>query len=76
MTPDYEAVIRFLKCTPFSGYQSVPLPFGLMIPGTDRQPTANQVFSGGIVGKTVLDVGTHYGVDVPPSGVEAGSIHH
>lgn len=61
MAADYETVSQFLRDNQFTGYQRVPLPFGLAIPGNDRQPTADRVFSGGVIGKTVLDVGTYYG---------------
>jgi SAM-dependent methyltransferase len=61
MTADRQAISQFLEETEFSGYQAVPLPHGLSVPGVDRRPTADVVFSGGVAGKSVLDVGTHYG---------------
>lgn len=54
-------VDRFLADTPFSGYQSVPLPGGRQVPGKDRMTTAEVVFRQGVRGKSVLDIGTYYG---------------
>jgi len=51
----------FLSTTKFSGYQSVPLPYGLSVPGTDRSVTADVIFGSWIANKTVLEVGTYYG---------------
>lgn len=56
-----EDVDRFLKDTRFSGYQSVPLPYGKRVPGRDRMRTADLVFREGIQGKSVVDIGTYYG---------------
>jgi SAM-dependent methyltransferase len=61
MTADRQAISQFLEDADFSGYQAIPLPHGLSLPGADRRPTADVVFSGGVAGKSVLDVGTHYG---------------
>lgn len=58
---DELSVQQFLAETSFSGYQRVPLPYGLHVPGTDRQNTADVVFRAGVEGKSVLDVGTYYG---------------
>ena len=57
-----EEVEAFLAETQFSGYQRFPLPHGLEIPGVDRKERADQVFSMDLAGKSVLDVGTKYGV--------------
>ena len=57
-----EEVERFLAETRFSGYQGVPLPHGLRVPGQDRSKRADQVFSMDLTGRSVLDVGTSYGV--------------
>jgi 2-polyprenyl-3-methyl-5-hydroxy-6-metoxy-1,4-benzoquinol methylase len=59
LTP--EAVEEFLRTTKFSGYQSVPLPFGLTVPGTDRKACADRVLPHDLNGKSVLDIGTYYG---------------
>src|SRR5512139_1669559 len=40
---------------------AVPLPHGLELPGAPRSRAVEQVFSGGVQGKRVLDVGTYYG---------------
>jgi SAM-dependent methyltransferase len=55
-------VEAFLRSTSFSGYQEVPLPHGLKVPGTDARARMEQVFSFDIRGRSVLDVGTFYGV--------------
>jgi len=57
-----EEVEAFLQETSFSGYQSVPLPHGLRVPGVDRHERANQVFALELEGRSVLDVGTSYGL--------------
>ena len=56
-----EDVEAFLEETSFTGYQSVPLPHGLQVPGVDRRERADQVFSMPLEGRSVLDVGTSYG---------------
>lgn len=57
-----EEVREFVAQTSFSGYQAVPLPHGLTVPGIDRGERADQVFSMDLSGRSVLDVGTSYGV--------------
>jgi len=57
-----EEVERFLAETEFTGYQEVPLPHGLSVPGVNRKKRADQVFSMDVAGRSVLDVGTAYGV--------------
>jgi SAM-dependent methyltransferase len=57
-----EEVETFLAETKFSGYQEVPLPHGLRVPGLSRKKRADQVFAMDVAGRTVLDVGTSYGV--------------
>jgi SAM-dependent methyltransferase len=59
--PTREDVERFLATTDFSGYQAIPLPHGLAIPGKDRTRRADQILGGRIRGKSLLDVGTYYG---------------
>jgi SAM-dependent methyltransferase len=53
---------NFLKNTDFSGYQMVPLPFGLKVPGRDRSESVDYVLSNRVEGKSVLDIGTYYGL--------------
>ena len=57
-----EEVEAFLAATTFDGYQSVPLPHGLSTPGKDRRERLDQVLAGRVEGRSVLDVGTNYGV--------------
>jgi SAM-dependent methyltransferase len=56
-----EEVERFLRETAPTGYMAVPLPHGLELPGAPRSRAVELVFSGGVQGKRVLDVGTYYG---------------
>ena len=72
--PPREEVEAFLAETKFSGYQEVPLPHGLRVPGKDRGERANQVFSMDLAGRTVLDVGTCYGV-FPYEAMRCGASH-
>lgn len=69
-----EEVEAFLAETRFSGYQEVPLPHGLRVPGLDRRRRADQVFSMDVTGRTVLDVGTSYGV-FPYEAISRGAAH-
>ena len=59
--PSATDVQAFLETTQFSGYQSVPLPFGLRVPGKDRSKTARALLGDRVRGKSLLDVGTYYG---------------
>lgn len=52
---------RFIDETEFTGYQRITLPSGVVIPGTDRTPVADLVYSGDLAGKSVLDIGCYYG---------------
>jgi SAM-dependent methyltransferase len=54
-------VERFISETKFSGYQQITLPTGRVIPGSDRSPAADLVYPVDLTGKSVLDVGCHYG---------------
>jgi SAM-dependent methyltransferase len=45
----------------FDGYQAVPLPYGLKVPGADHSARMDRVFSLDLRGRSVLDVGTGYG---------------
>lgn len=56
-----DEVERFVRETEPSGYMAVPLPHGLELPGKGRARAVDLVFSGGVAGKRVLDVGTYYG---------------
>jgi SAM-dependent methyltransferase len=67
-----EEVEAFLAETKFSGYQEVPLPHGLSVPGQNRERRADQVFSMDMSGRTFLDVGTSYGV-FPYEAMERGA---
>lgn len=67
-------VEAFLRCTSFSGYQEVPLPHGLKVPGTDARARIEQVFSFDVTGRSVLDVGTCYGV-FPYEALQRGAAH-
>jgi 2-polyprenyl-3-methyl-5-hydroxy-6-metoxy-1,4-benzoquinol methylase len=57
-----EEVEAFLASTSFDGYQSVPLPHGLSVPGKDRSQRTEQVLGRHVAGRSVLDIGTNYGV--------------
>lgn len=57
-----EEVEAFLAETKLSAYQGFPLPHGLQLPGVDRRERADQIFSQGVEGRSVLDVGTFYGI--------------
>lgn len=67
-----EEVEAFLAETEFSGYQEVPLPYGLRVPGMNRTKRAEQVFSMDLSGRSVLDVGTSYGV-FPYEAIDRGA---
>ena len=43
-----EEVEAFLRTTSFSGYQAVPLPHGLRVPGEDRMASVDAVFGHGV----------------------------
>ena len=59
--PPRDEVERFLAETEFSGYQSVPLPYGLSVPGCDISRRVAQVLDMDLAGRSLLDVGTNYG---------------
>ena len=52
----------FLESTSFTGYQSVPLPYELRVPGSDKTKAVDFYLAGRVQGKSVLDVGTYYGL--------------
>ncbi len=55
-------VKEFLASTKFTGYQSVPLPHGLRVPGRNLSRAVDRILGDRVTGKTVLDVGTYYGL--------------
>jgi 2-polyprenyl-3-methyl-5-hydroxy-6-metoxy-1,4-benzoquinol methylase len=58
-----EATVQeFLTSTSFTGYQAVPLPHGLRVPGEDLTPAVDLILDDRVRGKSVLDVGTYYGL--------------
>jgi SAM-dependent methyltransferase len=57
-----EEVEAFLRDTRFTGYQSVPLPYELSVPGSDKHEVVDFYLDGRVQGKSVLDVGTYYGL--------------
>lgn len=57
-TPDID---RFIEQANLTDYQRITLPNGRILPGKDRLPTANLIYPADLTGKTVLDVGCHYG---------------
>jgi SAM-dependent methyltransferase len=69
-----EEVEAFLAQTEFTGYQEVPLPHGLRVPGVNRTKRVDQVFSMDLSGRRVLDVGTAYGV-FPYEAMARGAAH-
>ena len=69
-----EEVEAFLAETEFTGYQEVPLPHGLRVPGVSRAERADQVFSMDLSGRSILDVGTSYGV-FPYEAISRGAAH-
>jgi SAM-dependent methyltransferase len=52
----------FLAGTQFTGYQAVPLPHGLALPGEDPSARIAQVFRLPMEGRSFLDVGSYYGL--------------
>ncbi len=57
-----EDVEAFLEESAFQRYQSVHLPFGLRVPGRDCSDRVDVMLGEGVRGKSVLDVGTYYGL--------------
>lgn len=55
-------VDSFLSSTHFSSYQSVPLPHGRRTPGKDFDDAAEALLASHVEGRSVLDVGTYYGL--------------
>ncbi|MBN2406647.1 MAG: methyltransferase domain-containing protein [Elusimicrobia bacterium] len=42
-------------------YQKIELPYGLSTPGAERKETCDLIFSDGVEGKSVLDIGSYLG---------------
>ena len=67
-----EEVERFLATTQFTGYQAVPLPHGLALPGSDPSERVEQVFRVPIEGRSFLDIGSYYGL-FPYAAIQRGA---
>ena len=67
-----EQVEDFLAGTQFTGYQAVPLPHGLALPGEDPSERIEQVFRLPMEGRSFLDVGSYYGL-FPYAAIERGA---
>src|SRR5688500_9513534 len=65
-------VKEFLATTRFDGYHSVALPHGLRTPGDDRTRVVEQILGTRVKGKSLLDVGTYYGL-YPNEAVRRGA---
>lgn len=70
--PPREEVERFVRETAFSGYQLMPLPYGFSVPGRDLRPRIDEVLDMDLAGRSLLDVGTNYGM-FPWAAVERGA---
>lgn len=57
-----EEVEQFLAGTRFTGYQAVPLPHGLALPGPDPGERLDQALRVPLEGRSFLDVGSYYGI--------------
>jgi SAM-dependent methyltransferase len=68
-----EEIDQFLASWDFTGYQSVPLPFHLRVPGEDKSAAVDFYLSGRVEGRSVLDVGTYYGL-YPCEAMERGAV--
>ena len=62
ITYSWHALQRFLETTKLSSYSTIPLPYGLVIPGEDHTEKIKLIFPDRLDGKSVLDVGCHYGL--------------
>jgi SAM-dependent methyltransferase len=68
-----EEVERFLADTTFTGYQAVPLPHGLSLPGTDLSERIDQTLKLPLDGRSFLDVGSYYGI-FPYAATQRGAV--
>jgi SAM-dependent methyltransferase len=67
-----EEVERFLASNEFTGYQAVPLPHGLSLPGIDLTDRIAQTLKIPLEGKSFMDVGSYYGI-FPYSAIQRGA---
>ena len=67
-----EEVEEFLATTRFTGYQAVPLPHGLALPGKEPGPRIAQALDVPLEGRSFLDVGSYYGM-FPLSAIARGA---
>ena len=67
-----EEVEEFLASTTFTGYQAVPLPHGLALPGSDPSARIEQALDVPLEGRSFLDVGAYYGI-FPHAAIERGA---
>ena len=72
-TATREEVQEFLASTAFTGYQAVPLPHGLSLPGRDRRDRIEQALRVPLQGRSFLDVGTYYGI-FPYEAIQRGAV--
>lgn len=70
--PTREEVEQFLATNTFTGYQAVPLPYGLALPGKDLSARVEQALRMPLQGRSFLDIGTYYGI-FPQAAVERGA---
>jgi SAM-dependent methyltransferase len=67
-----EEVEEFLATTQFTGYQAVPLPHGLALPGPDATARIDQALDVPLEGRSFLDVGSYYGI-FPYAAIQRGA---
>jgi SAM-dependent methyltransferase len=63
---------EFLGSHRFERYQRIPLPHGLEIAGDDRTRAISMALRSGVARRSVLDVGTYYGL-LPLQAVQQGA---
>jgi len=68
-----QEIEAFLRNTKFTGYQSVPLPYDLQVPGSNKSEAVDFYLADRVRGKSVLDVGTYYGL-YPCQAIARGAI--
>jgi SAM-dependent methyltransferase len=73
MIASKEEVEAFLRSTKFTGYQSIPLPYDLRVPGIDKSQAVDFYLADRVRGKSLLDVGTYYGL-YPREAIARGAI--
>lgn len=67
-----EQVDAFLAANEFIGYQEIPLPHGMNVPGKRHDRRVEQILGTRVQGKTLLDVGTNYGL-FPFNAIQRGA---